>query len=170
MTPIRTTTTRTLGAVAAMYAGLLLTLAATVAPYVDRVTGHVLADHIHHGYPRYTHERVDTAVDAWLGILTVVGVLGIVCWVGTIWAVKADKAWARPTATVMFVGGTALALAALLTKDTSGEVGLAPLLGWIGMLPPLAGLAAVILLWILPRRPGGGGRMVQAERELSAPR
>jgi hypothetical protein len=42
---------RTASAIAAMYAGLLLTVAATVAPYVDRATGHVLVDHIRHGCP-----------------------------------------------------------------------------------------------------------------------
>jgi len=47
----------------------------------------------------------------------------------------------------MFVAGSGSALTALLTKDTSGEVGLAPLLGWIGMLPLLPGLVAVVMLW-----------------------
>jgi len=144
------TSGRTVGALAAMYAGLGLTVAATVAPYVDRASGHVLADHIRHGYPTYTQDRVDTAGNAWLGILTVFGLLGIVCWIGAIWAVKTHKAWARPSATIMFVGGTGLALTALLTKDTSGEVGLAPIFGWIGMLPSLAGLPAVWMLWTTP--------------------
>lgn len=141
---------RTVGAVAAMYAGLLFTVAATVAPYVDRATSHVLADHIRQGYPTYTQDRVDTAVSAWLGILTVVGVLGVVCWITAIWTTKAHKPWARRTATLIFVGGTGLALAALLTPDSSGEVSLAPLLGWIGMLPSMAGLVAVVMLWARP--------------------
>ena len=54
----------------------------------------------------------------------------------------------------MFVAGTAVALTALLTKDTSGEVGLAPLLGWLGMLPAGAGLVTVGLLWRTPSRSG----------------
>ena len=43
--------------------------------------------------------------------------------------------------------GSTVALSALLTKDTSGEVGLAPLLGWIGLLPCVAGLITVVRLW-----------------------
>jgi hypothetical protein len=39
------------GAIGAMYAGLALTVVAIIAPYVDRATGHVLADHIRDGYP-----------------------------------------------------------------------------------------------------------------------
>ena len=35
----------------------------------------------------------------------------------------------------------------LVVKDTSGDTGLPPLLGWAGMLPSLAGLVAVALLW-----------------------
>jgi hypothetical protein len=42
---------RTAGAIAAMYAGLLLTVAATGGRYVDRASGHVLVDRIRHGYP-----------------------------------------------------------------------------------------------------------------------
>jgi hypothetical protein len=151
MTLTHTTTARnqdrTGGAISVMYTGLLLTVAATVAPYVDRAGGQVLAHHIRHGYPAYTPDRVDTAVDAWLGILTVVGVLGVVSWAVAIWAVATRKAWALPTVTVLFLAGAGLALAALLTPDSSGDVGLAPLLGWIGMLPSLAGLAAVGMLW-----------------------
>jgi hypothetical protein len=146
-TPDTTSHVRTTGALAAMYAGLLLTVVAAVAPYVDRATGHVLADHIRHGYPTYPPERVDSAVGTWLAILTVVGALGIAGWVTTIWAVGTHKPWARSTATVIFLAGTSVALTALLTKDSSGEVGLAPVLGWLGMLPSVAGLVAVALLW-----------------------
>ena len=40
-----------------------------------------------------------------------------------------------------------VALTDLLIKDTSGDTGLAPMLGWIGILPCSAGLVAVALLW-----------------------
>lgn len=152
-TPSTRNHARTAGAVVALYTGLGLTVVATVAAYVDRAVGHVLADHIRHGYPTYSQVRVDAAVSTWVAILTVVGVLGIAGWAGTIWAVKTHKPWARPAATLIFLTGSGLAVTALLTKDTSGEVGLAPLLGWMGTLPSLAGLVAVALLW-LSRRTG----------------
>ncbi|MEU8248888.1 hypothetical protein [Nonomuraea sp. NPDC048916] len=131
----------------AMYTGLVLTVAAMIAPYVDRATGHVLADHIRAGYPAYSQERIDSAVTAYLVILTVVGVLGVVSWVWTTWAVRSGKRWARWAATAMFALGTSVALTGLFVKDTSGDTGLAPLLGWIGMAPCLAGLVAVAMLW-----------------------
>lgn len=34
----------------------------------------------------------------------------------------------------------------LLVKDSSGDTGLPPVLGWLGMLPSLPGLTAVALL------------------------
>jgi hypothetical protein len=138
---------RSTAAISALYTGLSLTLLATAAPYVDRAAGNVLADHIRRGYPTYANHRVDAAVTTWLVILTVIGVVGVAGWVGAIWAVTSQRSWARWLVTGEFVVGTLTALLALLTKDTSGEVGLAPTLGWIGMLPSSAGLAAVWFLW-----------------------
>jgi MFS family permease len=135
------------GALAALYAGLALSIVATAAPYVDLVTGHVLADHVRHGYPAYSDGRIDSAVTTWLVILSVVGVLAIAAWVWTIRAVRAGRRWAPAAATATFLVGTGVALYALLVKDTSGETGLAPLLGWIGVLPCLPGLVGVAMLW-----------------------
>jgi len=141
------TTVHERSAIRAMYAGLGLTAAAIIVTYVDHATANVLASHIRVGYPRYTQARIDSAVTTYLLYLSAVGALGILCWLWTIRAVKAGKRWARGAATAMFALGTAIALTDLLIKDTSGETGLPPLLGWAGMLPCLAGLLAVALLW-----------------------
>jgi predicted permease len=87
------------------------------------------------------------AQTTYLVYLSVVAALGILCWLWTIRAVKAGKRWARGGATAMFALGTAIALTDPLIKDTSGDTGLPPLLGWAGMLPCPAGLIAVVLLW-----------------------
>ncbi len=142
-----TTTPHEQRATKAMHAGLGLTVAAVIAAYVDHATANVLAGHIRDGYPAYSQARINAAVTTYLVYLTVVGALGIVCWLGAIWAVRAGKRWARGAATAMFALGTGVALFDLLIKDTSGETGLPPLLGWAGMLPCLAGLLAVALLW-----------------------
>ena len=107
----------------------------------------MLASHIRAGYPTYTQARIDSAVTTYLVYLSVVGALGIICWLWAVWAVKAGNQWARGAATAMFALGTGIALIDLLVKDTSGDTGLPPLLGWAGMLPCLAGLLAVTLLW-----------------------
>ncbi|MEV5012463.1 hypothetical protein AB0K74_32885 [Streptomyces sp. NPDC056159] len=133
--------------IGAMFTGLGLTVIATIVPYVDRATTHLLADHIRAGYPTYAPTRIDSAVTTYLVLLSVIGALGVLAWLWTIWAVRAGKRWARPAATVMFVLGASVGLTMLLTKDTSGDTGLPPTLGWVGMAPCLAGLLAVALLW-----------------------
>ncbi|HEX2132984.1 MAG TPA: hypothetical protein VHH15_15655 [Actinophytocola sp.] len=130
--------------VAAMYAGLGLTVVAAVVPYAAT---QLLADHVRAGYPTYTQTQVDSAVSTYLVLLSVVGALGVLAWLGTTWGVRAGRRWARPAATAMFVLGTGVGLTGLLTRDTSGDTGLPPTLGWAGMVPCLAGLLVVSLLW-----------------------
>lgn len=161
---VRTQTRRRTGAMIAMYTGLLLTAAVTVAPYVDRGPGDVLADHIRHGYPTYSPGQVAAAESLWLAILTVIGVLGIAGWAVCLWAVRVGKSWSRVAATALLVVCVAVALCALLTTDTSGEVGLAPLFGWLGLLPCVAGAVAVALLWRAPTLPATGGERSGASR------
>ena len=141
------TTSDQRSAIRAMYAGLGLTVVAMLVPYVDHATANVLAGHIRAGYPAYAQARIGSAVTTYLVYLSVVGALGIVCWLWTIRAVKAGRRWARGAATTVFALGTAIALTDLLIKDTSGQTGLPPLLGWAGVIPCLAGLLAVVLLW-----------------------
>ncbi|WP_232265443.1 hypothetical protein [Streptomyces pactum] len=142
---------RARGALGAMYAGLALTVLATLAPYADRGTTHLLADRIRAGYPGYSPARIDSAVTTYLVVLTAIGALGVLAWLTAAWALRAGKRWARPAATALFVIGTGVGLTGLLTEDTSGETGLPPELGWAGMAPCLAGLVAVVLLWRRPR-------------------
>jgi hypothetical protein len=141
------TTRHERSAVGAMYLGLGLTVVAMVVPYVDHATANVLAGHIRAGYPSYTPARIDSAVTTYLVYLSAVGALGVVCWLSAIWALKAGQRWVRGAAIVLLVLGTGIALTDLLVRDTSGETGLPPLLGWVGVLPCLAGLLAVTLLW-----------------------
>lgn len=134
-------------AVAAMYSGLALTIVATAAPFIDRVTSDSLTAHIRAGYPGYADRRIDTAVRSYLIYLTAVGLLGIAAWLVTIRAVRTGWRWARWTATVVFALATTIALTDALIRDTSGDTGLPPIIGWVGVLPCLPGLLAVWLLW-----------------------
>jgi hypothetical protein len=135
---------------AALYAGVTSTVVATIAPYLDQATSHSLAHHIRAGYPSFDQARVDTAVTTYEVILTLIGVLGLAGWVIVIRAFTRDKRWTAPLATALFAVGLGIALTDLLIRDTSGETGLSPLLGWVGLLPCVPGLFALALLW---RRP-----------------
>jgi hypothetical protein len=134
-------------AIAAMYAGLALTIGAMLVLYVGHSFADVLANHIKAGYPSYSQARIDTAAMTYLVYLSVLGVAGILGWATTIWAAGTRKPWARWVATGLFATGTTIALFNLLVTDTSGDTGLPPLLGWVGILPCLAGLLAVIASW-----------------------
>ncbi len=134
-------------AIVAMYAGLALTVVTLIVAYIDHATANVLADHIRSGYPTYSQARIDAAVTTYLVYVSIIGALGVISWLWTIRTVNAGKRWTRGAATAMFALGTGIALFDLLVKDTSGDTGLPPLLGWTGMLPCLAALLAVALLW-----------------------
>lgn len=134
-------------ALAATYAGLALTVAAIVVLYIDHLTGNVLAAHIKDGYPSYSQSRIDMAATTYLVYLSVLGGLGIIGWLSTLWAVARRRRWARWLATGLFVVGTSIALFDLFVRDTSGDTGLPALLGWVGLLPSLAGLVVTVLLW-----------------------
>lgn len=130
----------------AVYAGCALTVLAALAPFLSPFS-QALADHVQSGYPDYDEAKVDEVVVAYQMLLAMVGVLGIGCWLWTLWTVRSGKRWAPVSATVLFVGALCVALLGLTLKDENGEVGLAPLLGWLTTLPCVAGLAVVVLLW-----------------------
>lgn len=147
MITVDTTPTRhSRSAIAPLYVGLALTVVSLLVLYVDHATENVLAGHIRSGYPSYDQTRIDAAVTTYLIYLSVVGALGILSWLFAIWATSKGRRWARWFAATMFAAGTSIALFNLLVEDTSGDTGLPPLHGWVGLLPSLAGLAAVIML------------------------
>lgn len=141
------TAARHRAAIATMWGGLALTVVATVSPFVDNATTRILAGHIEASYPSYGDGEIDVAVGLYLVILSVVGGVGILSWLGIIWATATHKRWAAWAATLVSTMALCLALAGLAVRDTSGDVGLAPLLGWLQVLPCVLGLVAVVLLW-----------------------
>jgi hypothetical protein len=132
--------------IAAMYAGLALTVTATIVPHVDHAMANVPADHIRASYPAYTDARIDTAVATHLVYLSVVGALGVVGWLGTIWAVKAGKRWARGGATAMFALATGSAPIRSARQRHVRRHRPAAVAGLVGTPPCLAGLLAVTFL------------------------
>ena len=135
-----------------MYAGLALSAIAALVPLLDRATGNLLAEHVRAGYPTFPPERIDTAVTTWLVYLSVVGAIGVLCWFLVIRVVRSGRWWGRLLATAVFILGLSVALFNLLVRDTSGDTGLPAALGWVGMVPALAGAVVVARLWTQPRQ------------------
>jgi hypothetical protein len=138
--------------IATLLAGLGLTVTGLVVLYADFLAGNALRGHLRAGYPALPTDAIDAAASTYLIYLSILGVLGILFWSVTTWAVATGKRWARWLATVIFLVAGAVSLLNLLITDTSGDTGLPPLLGWLGMLPCVAGLAVVVLLWRRPTR------------------
>lgn len=124
--------------------GLVLTLALAVWPFL---TPGLLADHIRAGYPEYSAAEVGSAVVAWQAVLASVAGLGVLGWLWTFWSLRRPNRWAPFSATALLAVAVVVTLVLLLTPDTSGEVGLAPALGWAWLVPCLAGLAVTITAW-----------------------
>ena len=81
-----TTTPRVHSVIAAMVVGLMLTIVATIVPFVTSA----LRNHIRTSYPAYTYARVDSAVNTWLVVLTIIGALGVIGWLWSIRIVAAQ--------------------------------------------------------------------------------
>ena len=84
-------------------------------------------------------------------LLMTIGALGITAWLWMVWAVIKQRRWARPAATTLFVLASGLAVANLTVREY-GQTILPTQVGLVGLLPCLAGLAAVTLLWMRERR------------------
>ncbi|KRF20649.1 hypothetical protein ASG90_18965 [Nocardioides sp. Soil797] len=126
-----------------MWVGLALTLLATVVPFL---APQVIEDHIRDSYPGYSAGELDDAVNGWLMIIGMLGGLAVVGWGVSIWATLRAS---RPKLWVSLMGGLGIALflTAALTPEESGDVGLAPAYGGLLVLPCIAGIAAVTLVW-----------------------
>lgn len=131
-------------AVVAMLTGLALTVAAMLALAANLASTDMLARHLQEVYAGYAVSPPDeVAVATYLFTL---GVLGIVAWLWMVWAVRRQKRWARLVATGMFVLASVVAVANL-TVTEYGQTILPTQFGLAGLVPCLAGLVAVVLLW-----------------------
>lgn len=137
-------------ALPALVTGLVLSLIAIAVTVVDYAAGDLLRGHIRAGYPTLGSAEIEGAATFYLTYLATVTGLAVLCWAVTIWAVARGRRWARWLASAIFLAAVAVSLINLTITDTSGDTGLPPLLGWLGILPCLAGLAAVVQLWRPP--------------------
>jgi hypothetical protein len=92
-------------------------------------------------HPHYSAKTINSAVDSYIALIVVVGLIGVGLWVWMAWANKKGKNWARITGTVFF-GLFTLDTVAGFLGGSSGSLGLVfALVTW------LIGLGAVVMLW-----------------------
>ncbi len=134
-------------AIVAMGLGLLLTVVELIALVIDQTAVHGIAHHLSALYAPYgLHPDPD-----WLFYyLYATTATGILLWLTTIWVVRRQKRWARVIAATVFVVATGIALLNLSVSEYGTRI--FPLFwGILGLLPCVAGLAAVVLLWTAGR-------------------
>lgn len=133
-----------LAAMAALGVGLALTILTTVLVFVSTTA---IGEHIQTGYPHYSSGQISAAVNFYTVYLVVLGALGAIAWSFDLWLVRRRRAWAYPLAVIFFLVGTSFGLFNLLIRDTSGDTALPEAIGEMGLLPSVAGLVAIVLMW-----------------------
>lgn len=131
------------GAVMALSVGLALTVIALVAAVVDQASVHGIADHVRALYgPHDLHPDPNVLFN----LLYVTGAFGVLLWLVTIRGVWRQKRWPRVVGALVTVVATSLALLNLLAFEHGTQI-FPTVWGVIGLLPCIAGVVAVILLW-----------------------
>ncbi|MEV0431515.1 hypothetical protein [Micromonospora sp. NPDC050495] len=133
-----------------MYAGLALTVAAMLLPFIDMFTVDSLTDHVRETYPDWSADLVSGDRNAIVIYLCAVGLLGIAGWIWAIRTVAKHKPAARVVTTVLFALGAGVALFDLTFYGDKYDRVLPAMYGIVGLLPSLAGLVTVCLVWLRP--------------------
>ncbi|MGH1564676.1 hypothetical protein [Mumia sp. DW29H23] len=127
--------------------GLALQIVTTVLPLLDLAYFGTIESHVRDAYPAWPASDVALDRDAIAWSLVVIGVLGVVGWIVTIWSARRGRA-VRAIVTSLFVVGTVVNLT---VAGLGGEAydTIVPL--WLGVttlvLPGLAGIAALVAAW-----------------------
>jgi len=92
----------------------------------------------HQGKTQLTAAQIHSLANATVGVLTFLGVVGVVLWLWMAWANNRGTSWARIVATVLFALNT-IAFVPEIGRASVSIIVIA--LGW------LVGLATIVLLW-----------------------
>ena len=139
------------GATLALRVGLALSLASAVGLFIDQTSVHSLAEHVSAQYSPYGAVPDPNVL---FGYLYATAGLAIAAWLIALRGVRSRKSWVRLFASVTFLVGAMLTVFNLVIREYGTPI--FPVL-WsvLGLLPSLAGLVAVSLLWTrASRRPG----------------
>lgn len=131
----------------ALWLGLALTVLVALVPLTDLVTADSLTTHVRDAYPDWSPATVRGDRDAITIYLVAVGALGALMWLWTIRMVSHGGRGARALATFALTAGACGALTGLVLKAGAYDRVVPALYGALGLLPVLAGAAAVVPLW-----------------------
>lgn len=134
-------------ALPSILAGFVLALGGMLYVVIDVTTTNRLTNHIREAYPNWSQTDINADKVAIVSYLVGFGILGVITWLWSAWVVKREKPWARKAITTVFIIGTGLAVMnATLSGDAYEQI-VPTSYGVAGLIPSVAGLVAVILLW-----------------------
>ncbi|GAB3564335.1 hypothetical protein [Spelaeicoccus albus] len=129
----------------ALQIGLALGVIAAAAPVFDLFVTASIESHVRSAYEGWSAGTVAMDRNAITGYLVVIGILGIVGWVGALWALRTRIAF--PVSVTLFVVGTVLALVTASSSGGAYDTIVPVQFGTLALLPSVPGLAAVVVLW-----------------------
>lgn len=143
----------------ALRVGLALSLASAVGQFIDQTNAHRLAEQV-----KAQNLEYGAVLDAnvLFGYLYATAGLAVAAWLIALFGVRSRKSWVRVFASLAFVVGAVLAIFNPVIIE-HGALAFPVLWSVLGLLPALAGLVAVSLLWTrASRRPGPARQLTSA--------
>lgn len=131
------------GATVAITAGLLISVALLVMVIIDQTSIHSLAHHVEAQYgPHDLHPDPNVL----FGYVYVIGAFGFALQLVALRGARRRKRWVQIVAGLIALVGVALAAFTIIVSEF-GERIFPAIWGALGLLPSVAGLVAVTLLW-----------------------
>ena len=131
------------GAGLALSIGLALSLASIAGLLVDQMSVHSLSDHVRAQYSPYGEVPDPNVLFVYLYMTAG---LGVVAWLIALRGARRRKPWVPWLAGMTFVVGATLAVFNLVITEHGTQI-FPVLWSLLGLLPSVAGLIGVILLW-----------------------
>jgi hypothetical protein len=132
----------------ALWIGVGLQLVCIALPLLDLWVFGSIARNVESAYPEWGADDVRLDRNAIVVYLVVVGVLGLVGWLGALWCAKRER-WVRASVTTLFVLGMSVLA---IDAGASGEAydRIVPL--WLGsallVIPLFPGVTALLAAWV----------------------
>lgn len=147
LTTTRATSTSRKKAILSILVGFALTLGSVFYIAIDAMTTNRLTDHVRAAYPTWPQSDINADKIAIASYMVGFGVLAMVAWLWSAWAANKEKPWARVAITTVFIVGTSLALMNATLSGGAYDQIVPTIYGVAGLIPSIAGLVTVILLW-----------------------
>lgn len=132
---------------AVLITGAVFTALLALAPVIDVLTVDSIASHVRDAYPHWSAGTVDKDRNAIAGYLVGVGILGVIGWALSLWAMRRSGGTGRWVTATMFALGVLFALMNLSVGGDNYDHVVPMPYAVASLVPVLLGLVACIRVW-----------------------